>query len=73
MKVWDHVIELKPGSKHANCKVDPLSPNEQLELPSCKRILEYLVGVYLALQIFNGISGVLHQKKDELLQLVQDY
>ena len=31
-KVWDHAIKLEPGSKPANCKVYPLSPNEQSEL-----------------------------------------
>ena len=31
-KPWDHVIELEPGSKPANCKVYPLSPKEQVEL-----------------------------------------
>jgi Reverse transcriptase (RNA-dependent DNA polymerase) len=31
-KVWDHAIELEPGSKPTNCKVYPLSPKEQLEL-----------------------------------------
>jgi hypothetical protein len=31
-KVWDHAIELEPGSKPTNCKVYPLSLKEQLEL-----------------------------------------
>ena len=31
-KVWDHAIDLEPGSKPLNCKVYPLSPNEQSEL-----------------------------------------
>jgi len=33
-KVWDHAIDLKPGSKPSNCKVYPVSPNEQSELDS---------------------------------------
>ena len=31
-EVWDHAIELEPGSKPYNCKVYPLSPKEQDEL-----------------------------------------
>jgi len=31
-KLWDHAIDLKPGSKPSNCKVYPLSTNEQSEL-----------------------------------------
>ena len=34
-KPWDHVIELEPGSKPANCKVYPLSLKEQVELVLC--------------------------------------
>ena len=33
-KVWDHMIDLEPGSKASNFKVYPLSPNEQSELDS---------------------------------------
>jgi len=33
-KVWDHAIDLEPGSKPSKCKVYPLSPNEQSELDS---------------------------------------
>ena len=33
-KVWDHAIKLEPGLKPSNCKVYPLSPNEQTELDS---------------------------------------
>jgi len=31
-KVWDHAIELVPDAKPSNCKVYPLSFNEQKEL-----------------------------------------
>ena len=31
-KIWDHAIELIPGSTPSNCKVYPLAPNEQKEL-----------------------------------------
>ena len=31
-QVWDHAIELEIGSKPANCKVYPLSLNEQTKL-----------------------------------------
>ena len=31
-KFWDHAIELMPGSTPKNCKVYPLSRNEQAEL-----------------------------------------
>ena len=31
-KVWDHAIELAPGSKPSNCKVYLLLPKEQNEL-----------------------------------------
>ena len=31
-KVWDHTIELMPGSMPKNCKVYPLSQNEQEKL-----------------------------------------
>ena len=33
-KVWDHAIDLIPGSKPSNCKVYPLSLNEQSEQES---------------------------------------
>ena len=31
-KVWDHTIDLEPGSKPSNCKVYPLSLNKKPEL-----------------------------------------
>jgi len=31
-KVWDYAIDIEPGSKPSNCKVYPLSHNEQSEL-----------------------------------------
>src|SRR5688572_8133418 len=31
-KLWDHAIELKPGSEPSRCKLYPLSPLEQAEL-----------------------------------------
>ncbi|CAK5273552.1 unnamed protein product [Mycena citricolor] len=31
-RAWDHAIELKPGSKEVDCKVYPLSRNEQVKL-----------------------------------------
>ena len=31
-KVWDHVIKLIPGAKPTNCKVYPLTSNEQAKM-----------------------------------------
>jgi hypothetical protein len=31
-KIWDHVIELVPDGKALNCKVYPLTPNQQAKL-----------------------------------------
>ena len=71
-KVWDHAIEIELGSKPANCKVYPLSPNEQTKLDAFLQD--------------NLCSGHIHpskspmasplffiKKKDGSLQLVQDY
>ena len=33
-RLWDHVIELKPGSEPSGCKIYPLNPEEQKELDS---------------------------------------
>jgi hypothetical protein len=71
-KVWDHAIELEPGSKPTNCKVYPLSPKEQLELD-----------VFLKENLRTGricpskspmASPVFFiKKKDGSLPLIQDY
>jgi Reverse transcriptase (RNA-dependent DNA polymerase) len=71
-KVWDHAIELEPGSKPTNCKVYPLSPKEQLELD-----------VFLKENLCTGricpsnspmASPVFFiKKKDGSLRLIQDY
>ena len=71
-KLWDHAIDLEPGSNPVNCKVYPMSPLEQTELDAFLQE--------------NLRSGCIHplkspmaslvffiKKKDGSLWLVQDY
>ena len=71
-KLWDHAIELEPGSKSTNCKVYPLSPREQVELDVflwenlCTRRIHPLKSPM-------AFPAFFIEKKDDLLQLVHDY
>jgi hypothetical protein len=71
-KVWDHAIELEPGSKPTNCKVYPLSPKEQLELDMFLK--ESLCTGRICPSKSPMASPVFFiKKKDGCLWLVQDY
>ena len=71
-KPWDHAIELEPGSKPTNCKVYLLSPKEQVELDAF--LEENLCTGRICLSKSPMASPVFFiKKKDDLLQLVQDY
>jgi hypothetical protein len=71
-KVWDHAIELEPGSKPSNTKVYPLSPNEQIELDAF--IQENLETGRIRPSKSPMASPVFFiKKKDGSLRLVQDY
>ena len=69
-KLWDHVIELEPGSKPTNCKVYPLSPKEQVELDAFLK--ENLHTRRICPSKSPMTSPVFIKKKDGVLQLVQD-
>lgn len=61
-KVWDHTIELVPGAKPSNCKVYPITPNEQVELDAF--IHENLTsGRIRPSKSPYGIPGLLYQKE----------
>ena len=71
-KIWDHAIELVLGSAPSNCKVYPLSPNEQKELD------EFLEENLRTGRIRPSKSPMASpvffiKKKDGSLRLVQDY
>ena len=71
-KIWDHAIELVPGAAPSNCKVYPLSPNEQKELD------EFLEENLRTGRIRPSKSPMASpvffiKKKDGSLRLVQDY
>ena len=71
-KVWDHAIELVPGASPSNCKVYPLSQNEQGELD------EFLEENLQTGRIRPSKSPMASpvffiKKKDGSLRLVQDY
>ena len=71
-KIWDHVIELIPDMKPANCKVYPITPNEQAELDEflCKNLASGCIRPSkspMASPVF------FIKKKDGTLHLVQDY
>jgi RNase H-like domain found in reverse transcriptase/Reverse transcriptase (RNA-dependent DNA polymerase)/Integrase zinc binding domain/Chromo (CHRromatin Organisation MOdifier) domain/Retroviral aspartyl protease len=71
-KVWDHAIELLPGSKPSNCKVYPLAPSEQVELDAF--IQENLATGRIRPSKSPMASPVFFiKKKDGTLRLVQDY
>ena len=70
-KVWDHAIELEPGTKPSNCKVYPLSPKEQDELDMF--LEENLQRGYIWPSKSLMASPIFFIKKDRALQLVQDY
>ena len=66
-KVWDHAIELEPGSKPSNCKVYPLSRHVPAgEAPD---------GTHLAIYCKSPMASPVFsiKKKDRALWLVQDY
>lgn len=69
---WDHVIELTPGSKPVDCKVYPLSPQEQ------KALDEFLEENIRTGRIRPSSSPMASpfffiKKKDGTLRPVQDY
>ena len=71
-KIWDHAIELEPGTKPSNTKVYPLSPKEQEELD------EFLQENLRTGRIRPSKSPMASpvffiKKKDGSLRLVQDY
>ena len=71
-KVWDHAIDLEPGSKPANCKVYPLSPNKQSELDDF--LQENLKSGCIRASKSPMVSPVFFiKKKDGSLKLVQAY
>ena len=71
-KVWDHAIELEPGSKPTNTKVYPLSPKEQVELDDF--LQENLSTGRIRPSKSPMASPVFFiKKKDGSLRLVQDY
>ena len=71
-KVWDHAIELEPGSKPSNCKVYPLSPKEQDGLDAF--LQENLQTGRIQPSKSPMASPVFFiKKKDGALRLVQDY
>ena len=57
-QVWDHTIELIPGSKPTDCKLYPLNRQEQEQLDAFLR--NWLDPIK---QISNGISILLHEKE----------
>jgi hypothetical protein len=71
-KEWDHAIELLPGSKHLDCKVYPLNPEEQRQLD------EFLDENLKSRRIRPSKSPMASpfffvKKKDGKLRPVQDY
>ncbi|CAK5266804.1 unnamed protein product [Mycena citricolor] len=71
-RTWDHAIELKPGSKAVDCKVYPLSRNEQVKLD------EFLQENLASGRIRPSKSPMASafffvKKKDGSLRPVQDY
>jgi len=71
-KVRDHVIELKLSSKPANCKVYPVSLNEQTELDAFLQENLCLGCIHPSkLPMASPIFFI--KKKDGSLWLVQDY
>jgi hypothetical protein len=69
-KIWDHTIELVPNGKASNCKVYPLSLNEQAELDMF--IQENLASGCIWPLKSPMVSPVFFiKKKDGLLHLVQ--
>jgi hypothetical protein len=71
-KLWDHAIELIPGSEPAGCKIYPLSPNKQKELDAF--IQEILSTRRIRPSKSPMASPVFFiKKKDGSLRLVQDY
>jgi hypothetical protein len=71
-KIWDHAIELIPGSNPMNCKVYPLAPSEQEGLD--KFIQENLTSGCIRPSKSPMASPVFFiKKKDGTLRLIQDY
>ena len=71
-KLWDHAIELEPGSRPTNCKVYLMSPREQVELDAF--LQENLHTRRIRPSKSPMASPVFFiKKKDGSLQLVQDY
>jgi hypothetical protein len=71
-KPWDHAIELKPGSKAVDCKIYPLSQEEQGKLN------EFLNENLKSGRIRSSKSPIASafffvKKKDGMLRPVQDY
>ena len=71
-KMWDHAIDLEPGSKPSNCNVYPLSPNEQSELDAFLQE-DLKSGCIRPSNSPIPFPILFIKKKDGSLQLVQDY
>ncbi|CAK5267330.1 unnamed protein product [Mycena citricolor] len=70
-RTWDHAIELKPGSKAVDCKVYPLSRNEQVKLD--KFLKENLASGCIRPSKSMALAFFFVKKKDGSLRPVQDY
>src|SRR5260221_11984405 len=71
-KVWDHAIDLSPGTELPHSRTFPLSPAEQKELDDFLR--ENLVNGHIhPSKSPMGAPVFFIKKKDGLLHLVQDY
>jgi len=71
-KIWDHAIELVPDMKPSNCKVYPITPNEQAKLDEF--LHENLTSRHIRPSKSLMASPVFFiKKKDGTLHLVQDY
>jgi hypothetical protein len=71
-KLWDHAIELKPGSEPYSSKIYPLAPKEQAELDAF--LTENLNSGRIRPSKSPMASPVFFiKKKDGSLRLVQDY
>jgi hypothetical protein len=71
-KIWDHAIELVPDAKHSNCKIYPLSMDEQTQLDNF--IEESLTsGQIWPSKSLMASPCFFIKKKDGSLCLVQDY
>ena len=71
-KLWDHAIELEPGSKPTNCKVYLLSPREQVELDAFLKENLHTGRIHPSKSPMASLVFFI-KKKDGSLRLVQDY